>query len=87
MTQIQSVSVCARIDSTWRRNSSSGGSNAAMQIATCGAPGSGAGNSVIRMRPTAVVSSAPSRRRARTPMRTSGPERAAIRASPQKPPR
>ena len=82
--QIQSVRVCSRIDSTWRSNSSIGGSNAAMQIAICGAPGSG----TIGLATAIRASSASTPRFARRPKTIVAPAgRGPMRAKPQNPAR
>ena len=87
MTQTQSSTVWARIESSWRASRPAGGSKVAMQIATAGAAAeTGATGSASGIDPTASVASPPPASRARRPrVRGAGPARGAIRASPQKP--
>ena len=86
MTHSQSRCVWPRIESTWRRKSSSGGSYVAMQIATSGAASeTGAGGSATSMRPSGAVVSPSSKRARSASSRGSTPGRGPIRAMPQKP--
>ena len=85
MTQIQSSTVWARIESSWRASRRRGGSKVAMQIATAGEPaGTGATGAAGGMRASSWSRVAPPASRARSPIAV-GPEPGAIRASPQKP--
>src|SRR3954471_2148985 len=82
ITQTQSVCVCSRIDSIWRRKSAIGGSQVVMQIATDAPASTGSTGGAAGVVARAASSTAAPASRARSASVT-GAE--TIRARPQKP--